>query len=217
MRTVGALACVAFIASGCGLVAEDRDNGLVIHLSVEKRTLRPGETFVATATLENTTDDPLAVHYLDVSPEYMTVADRAVPVDVVSQGWRRAYDHPAVLRPLPNMIVGSRSLLGGTLPGGDRREMKEACEFALGGATCGDFYPTFVIPARSSIRTTRSFRASGDRNYVDVGLFVLRSFFTPEVLEASERVTDPNPRFHVKFRPKIWVGSLYVGVRVNVR
>lgn len=231
MRNLVSIICVALLVLSCCrtrpegrdrpvLTAVDRDNGLVLRLSVAKKTYQPGDTISATATLENTTAEPLAVHYLDISPMYLNgdSEDALIDSQEMSVDWRYAYYDPIVLRDLSGLTLPVGTLIP-VLPSGNSKETKEACMSYLDSATFGDFYPSFVIPARSTITTTQSFKASSDRDYVDVGLFCLKSYYSKAVLAASGLGADPDEGAYthgVKLRPKIWIGSLYVHIKLDV-
>lgn len=200
--------------------ASDECNGLILRLTVSQSRLRDGDAFTASATLENTTGMPLALHYFDIAPMYVLSPERDAPIapGEMSHSWRYAYD-PVILRDREPIMLGGEGLLGPQLPAGDVSETKKLYESMLETASYGDFYPSFVVPARSTITATQSFKASRGHGYVDVGLFCLENYYSKAVLAASGLGADPDERAYthgVKLRPKIWIGSLYVHIKLDV-
>ena len=193
---------------------EDRDQGMVLRLELEKETFEEGEEFVATATLENLGVEPLAVHYLIIEPIYMSAPPlfRPGPTDPLSRHWRYAYFEPFVLdMPGSNTWGGLISRVGVM---GNPAEAKDDIRSLLSGASYGCDYPPCLIPGRSEIRARRTFVATKDKNYIDVGLFCLPNYYTEKTLKKSEQGMEPG-RLE-KTIAKIWLGSLYVGLRINV-
>ena len=200
----------------------DECNGLILRLTVSQSRLRDGDVFAASAVLENTAGTPLALHYVDIAPMYVLSPERDVPIapGEMSHSWRYAYCDPVVLEDRKLIERGGETLLGLQLPADDVSETKELYESMLETASYGDFYPSFVIPARSTITATQSFKACRDRSYVDVGLFCLKNYYSKPVLAESGLGAHPDERtayvHGVKLRPKIWIGSLYVGIKLDV-
>ena len=203
------------------LSVSDECNGLILRLTVSQSRLHDGDAFNASATLENTTGTPLALHYLDIAPMYVLSPERDVPMapGEMSHSWRYAYYDPVILNDREPVERGGGGLLGLQLPAEDVSETKKLYESMLETASYGDFYPSFVVPARSTITATQSFQASRGRSHVDVGLFCLKNYYSKAVLAAPGLGADPDERAYthgVKLRPKIWIGSLYVHIKLGV-
>jgi hypothetical protein len=197
-------------------------NGLSLRLTVDKADYKVGEWITATATLENTTSGPLAVHFLAIEPMRVTEEECEKPVseEIFMTLWRRAYYHPIVLewnRELPKHGFAPFVLTG------SEDEVKQNCQTALVGARFGDFYPSYTIPPHTPITCSALFEAKKGLQFIDVGLFSLQDFYPPQILALSGKDTWTSPgsdeqrRLGVKFFPKIWLGSLYVKLDVRVK
>jgi hypothetical protein len=199
------------------LVAEDRDNGLVLHLHIDRDRYGVGDTIVATATLENTLPHSITVHYLNIAPMYVMATAQATlsKSSEFLRDWRYSYCSPLVLDPAPISLPDGTLL--SMLPTGDIHTTKENYKYYLGDARySGSSYPTFAVPALSRVTRTCSFEASTAMNYVDVGLFSLKTFYSEKVLSESARSEAPLLDSETVFRPQIWFGCLYVGLDVKV-
>lgn len=221
------LAAAALLASGCarkategasgaevGLSDQDADNGFVLRLTVDKREYREGETIKATASLENVTDEPMAVHFLDIRPMYVwrrdeKLLDLLIPCEETWQGWRHAYHNPDVLG-LPSRLGFIGSTVGVVELDPDREAMKKRLASQLSDTPFRGPYPLFTVPARCTITTTRVYTASKLRYCVDVGLFGVKDFYAAEDLAKSGKFLERTLDGKYHMYPKIWLGALYV-------
>jgi hypothetical protein len=212
LSAVVVLACIA--TTGCavdrGIVREDSDGRLSLTLTVDKAKCREGESITATVSLKNLTQEHLAVHWLNIEPMYVQTSTELLSGEM-SGNWRSAYSRLYILRKTiewPDISLLSASPL--TNP----KDAKKRYVGYLGNAKYGSYFPSFFIPAGTTMTVTREFKATKGKDLIDVGLFCRRSFFSSEVLKRSGTGWDGPGEF--KYHPKIWTGSLYVSIEVKV-
>ena len=211
--------CAASVPEIDSITVSDESNGFILTLTVSPRSPKAGAVVNAVATLENTTDGDVAVHVLNICPQYLRAGEgNGESVIVPDDGWRTAYSAPA----LEGAGEGGE---GGFLDdvalfrfAPDAERIKKECVAALGPASFGDFYPTDVVIEHSKIIMSASFTATPGRNWIDTGLFCLESFYSKHIWQRAREARRPawNPYDSIKFLPGIWLGSLYVGVEVEV-
>lgn len=235
--------CALFLLLGCDektsqpqwVETEDRDNGFVLRLRLDKKRYKVGEAIVAIASLENTTDKPMAVHYFDIRPAYIPVptpSEKAFSLGV-RDFWYSAYadlipsakitelvgfhDHEALLEiaPPPDLDLAAtkgwyEALLEEVQPiDADGRD--DAYLLLRQGQRKGQGWPLmeepkFIMPASTVVSMTRRTEAVRGQNFINSGLFCFKNFFAKKILE----------RWNGEVCPQIWFGSLYVGIKIEV-
>lgn len=196
----------------------DRDNGLTLRLILEKSQYTEGEIINTTVCLESA--HTFAIHKLNITPQYLATPavakDESVDMKEISLGWRNAYYYPMFLtqKITANFCPGTLLYSG---PYVKPAETKKAYLFCLGGAKYGDFFPRDTILGDCTITVKKSFKATKDKDIIDVGLFSQESFYTPGVLSVAGSLEYPSKnRYRVKLPHKIWMGSVYVSQRITV-
>lgn len=215
---ISVLALTTGCANDKSIVREQSDGRLSLSLTVDKECYREGEVITATASLKNLTQQDLAVHYLNIEPAYVSSCGlKGGIVGGMSDHWRSGYNCVSIL--LWEGITGPPGIsILGDFPATDQKKTIEVYSQHLKYAKYGDAFPSFFIPSGVTITISKQFKAVKEKNLIDVGLFCLRDWFSPEVLEKSGKGWE-SPAFSsggIRYYPEIWTGSLYISIEIKV-